>query len=81
MTNLTAGSYALASGLIGFPSTSLRVRVVEVHNTEAVTVRTTDLQDAGTVLNLKASQLTPEADLVPQMVRHTTGLVFFQEVA
>ena len=50
--------YALASGLVGFPSSSLRVRVVRT-DARYVWVVTADLLDAGTPLTLNAGQVAP----------------------
>jgi len=68
--------YALASGLVGFRSSSLRVRVLE-HRDGCVWVRTADLADAGTALVLDESKVDfdyftgdAEAPLV-----HRRGLV------
>jgi hypothetical protein len=48
--------YAVASGLVGFSLSSLRVRVVRVDSFYAWVV-TADLADAGTPLTLNREQL------------------------
>ena len=63
---------ALASGLVGFPSTTLRVRVTRTEGNYAWVV-TADLLDAGTKLVLDASQVSPET--ASEAVRHGCGLV------
>lgn len=66
--------YAVASGLRGFRSDRLRVRVTRLEDGFAW-VRTADLLDAGTPLTLDAGQIAPET---PEMVcRHADGLVAF----
>jgi hypothetical protein len=65
-------SYAIASGLVGFPLESLRVRVIGTQ-VGVVFVVTADLIDAGTHLVLDPDQLRaiePEVDLV-----YSQGLV------
>lgn len=49
--------YALASALVGFTSTALRVRVTRLDAHYAWVV-TADLADAGTALTLNRSQLS-----------------------
>jgi hypothetical protein len=66
--------YALATGLVGFSSDTLRVRVVRQEGAY-VWVRTADLRDAGTPLTLDAAQVTPLADYADEGVRHRSGLV------
>lgn len=73
-------SYALASGLRGFSSSSLRVRIVKVLPDETVAVRTADLRDAGTLLCLDPAQLTPEVEMSAG-VQHRDGFVVFTEGA
>lgn len=51
--------YALASGMVGFRSSTLRVRVTDRRD-GCVWVITADLLDAGTRLVLNPSQVTPE---------------------
>ncbi len=66
--------YALATGLKGFESDTLRVKIVRMDDNYAW-VRTADLLDAGTVLVLDRSQIMdeePETALV-----HKAGLVVF----
>jgi len=66
--------YAVASGLKGFRSSSLRIRV-ERDLGDVVIARTADLLDAGTPLALDKAQVEPDgADTV--MV-HSDGLVVF----
>jgi hypothetical protein len=66
--------YALASGLVGFSSSTLRVRVTEVRDGYAW-VRTADLLSAGVPLTLRADQISPiESETV---VSHRSGLVTF----
>lgn len=48
--------YAIASGLRGFRSSTLRVHVLRVEGAYAW-VRTADIQDAGTALVLDVSQI------------------------
>lgn len=67
--------YALASNLIGFRSSTLRVRVIEQRDGYAW-VRTADLQDAGTPLTLRAEQITP-LDEGASALRYRDGLVTF----
>lgn len=53
-------SYALASGLRGFPSSSLRVRIVEVlSDGQHVNVLTADLLSVGVPLTIDVSRLSP----------------------
>jgi hypothetical protein len=60
MSQLTVGSYALATDLKGFPVSTLRVRVERIEAAIGlVMVRTASLVDAGTLLVLEASQVTP----------------------
>ena len=69
-------TYAIASGLVGFSSDSLRVRVERVEG-EYVFVRTADLREtAGIPLCLSADQIRYESD-ADQVVgwRHKDGLV------
>lgn len=70
----TPGSHMIASGLIGFPSDSLRV-IVTRSEPGYVWVTTASLQDVGTKLVLNPSQVRPEE---PETgMRHSTGLVTF----
>ena len=64
--------YAIATGLRGFRSSSLRVRIERTEGS-IVWVRTADLLDAGTPLILDASQVTAEE--AETGLRHKTGLV------
>ncbi|MEA2107893.1 MAG: hypothetical protein U9P07_00520 [Pseudomonadota bacterium] len=57
--------YAVAFGLKGFRSSSLRIRV-ERDLGDVVIARTADLLDAGTPLALDRSQVRPEMALKPQ---------------
>lgn len=68
-------TYAIASGLVGFRSSTFRVRVTEQRNGVAW-VMTADLLDAGTRLVLDASQVSPEPHSMP-VFRHRHGLVAF----
>ena len=75
MSDLRPNTYAVANGLRGFRSSSLRVLVTRVELPN-VWIRTADLLDAGTPLVLDASQVTPEA--APDSgLQHKTGLVVF----
>ena len=68
--------HALATGLRGFQSSTLRVRVTRTEG-DYVWVVTADLQDVGTPLVLDASQIQPiESDFVP-VTMHRDGLVAF----
>lgn len=67
------GQYALANNLVGFASSTLRVRIEQVLSPRDILVRTADLLNAGTLLNLNASQL--QAIDNEHSVRHTTGLI------
>lgn len=67
--------YAIATGLIGFRSSTLRVRIVEHLRYGYVNVVTADLLDAGTPLTLDAMQVAPVAE--SEVVRHRDGLVAF----
>lgn len=73
--SLPIGSLALASGLRGFPSSILRVRVERIEGSN-VWVRTADLLDAGTPLVLDASQVEPEPCTAP-LSRARGSLVAF----
>jgi hypothetical protein len=50
-------TYAIANKLVGFKTTSLRVRVVRVMNASQIEVCTADLCDSGTWLILNPNQL------------------------
>jgi hypothetical protein len=66
--------YGIASGLRGFASSTLRVRITRTQGSY-VWVVTADLLDAGTPLTLDASQVTAEEpETVPM---HRNGLVAF----
>ena len=69
-------NYYLASGLKGFPSSTLRVKLVEMKPGLAI-VRTASLLDAGTLLCLDPSQLEPETDEREVGVRHKDGFIIF----
>lgn len=84
-SSLTVGSYAIASGLVGFqdrngqPIAELRVRVQRVLDFPGgdgfVNVRTADLLDAGTALTLRADQLAPMVGWdMETVVSHKTGV-------
>lgn len=66
--------YAIATGLRGFRSESLRVLVLREEAGLAWVV-TADLLDAGTALVLDATQVEPEVQVTD--LRHSTGLVSF----
>lgn len=66
--------YAIATRLIGFRSSTLRVRITERRG-DYVWVITADLLDAGTKLVLDASQIEVEGE--SEVVRHRDGLVSF----
>lgn len=77
MPALPTPLYAIATGLRGFASDSLRVLVVRAEGPN-VWVRTADLRDAGTPLVLDASQVTLEEDLPSEGdAVHAAGLVVF----
>ena len=83
MFPLTVDTYALAHNLIGFLSTTLRVKVTRIDEASGnVWVRTADLLDAGTplVLDIKQVESEEEASWAAEMDahwRHTEGLVTF----
>jgi len=69
-----SSQYAVASGLIGFRSSTLRVKVTRQEGPYTWIV-TADLLDAGTPLVLDTAQVTPE---VPETVlMHKAGMVAF----
>ena len=80
MFPLTVNAYAFAHNLIGFASTTLRVKVTRVDEGQGlVWVRTADLQDAGTplVLNIRQVESEEEADWAADAAwQHQSGLVF-----
>ena len=65
-------SYGIARGLVGFSSSSLRVRIERTEGSYAW-VRTADIADAGTPLVLDASQIEAEGD--GGAACHKSGLV------
>jgi len=67
--------YFIASGLIGFTSDSLRVRLVRDFGNGDVLVMTASLLDAGCKLLLNKSQLTPMEETVEVGMIHRDGLV------
>jgi hypothetical protein len=73
---LTPNTYAIATGLVGFRSSELRVKVTRAEG-EYVWVVTADLQDAGTFLVLSASQVEAEPQATAEVLSHKTGLVAF----
>lgn len=73
MANLTTNSHAIATGLRGFPSSTMRVFVTRISG-DYVWVRTADLLDAGTPLTLDISQVEPEAPVMVE--RHADALVW-----
>jgi len=69
--------YAIAYGLIGFRTSTLRVRVTE-ERSGYVWVITADLQDAGTKLVLDRSQIEYELEWpADEVLSHKDGLVMF----
>ncbi len=74
---MAPNTYAIASGLCGFRSSELRVKVREVRDGVAFVV-TADLVDSGTFLVLDPSQVRPEVLTAP-VASHRTGLVTFEE--
>lgn len=66
--------YAIASGLRGFSSSSLRV-FVERETEHYAWVITADLRDAGTRLVLDADKLIPIEEPAPTGYRHASGLI------
>jgi len=64
--------YAIATGLRGFTSPNLRVRITRLQYDYAWVV-TADIQDAGTPLTLDLSQLQPFK--VQFVTSHKSGLV------
>jgi hypothetical protein len=66
--------YGIANGLIGFPSTSLRVRVTREEG-NLVWVVTASLLDSGTKLVLDSSQVVKDSPATT--MAHVTGLVTF----
>ena len=75
----SANTFALASGLIGFRSSTLRVRVTERRN-GLVWCRTADLQDAGTPLVLRDDQVRDEPSEFFNVLVHAAGFVGLGEV-
>ena len=67
-------AYAIAHNLIGFASTTLRVKIDRIEG-EYVWVTTADLLDAGTKLVLDAGQVEYEDTTSDLMYKH--GLVIF----
>lgn len=70
-------THAIATNLVGFPSSTLRVRITRTDEPSGcVWVTTADLQDVGTELVLDASQVTQEpSEAVVAGLRHRSGLV------
>lgn len=66
--------YAVASGLKGFRSSTLRVKITRQEG-QYTWVVTADLLDAGTPLVLDIAQVTPEVS--ETVLIHRTGLVAF----
>ena len=76
--SLNIGSYGLASGLVGFPTSELRVKVTEAARSGHIWVMTADLADAGTPLVLREEQVQPLEDYVSADAwQHKSGLVIF----
>lgn len=69
-------AYALASGLRGFASDSLRVKVTRAEGGYAWVV-TADLLDAGTPLTLDRSQVVFEEEMQSASLQHADGMVIF----
>jgi len=65
--------HALATGLIGFRSSTLRVRVIEIRDGYAWVI-TASLLDVGTKLVLDASQIIPEPTDVAVTYHHKLAL-------
>lgn len=74
-TTSSTPKYGVARNLIGFRSTTLRVRI-EREEFGMVWVRTADLLDAGTTLVLDAKQVEPETDYREE-VQYKGGFVTF----
>lgn len=66
--------YAVASGLKGFRSSTLRVKITRQEG-QYTWVVTADLLDAGTPLVLDTVQVTPEVS--ETVLTHRSGLVAF----
>jgi hypothetical protein len=81
MFPLTVNTHALAHGLRGFASTTLRVMVTRIDEASGnVWVRTADLLDAGTPLVLDIKQVESEEEAAwaaDEALRHADGLVVF----
>ena len=54
----TSHTYAIANKVVGFATSSIRVRVMREMSTSQVEVMTADICDAGTWLVLNPNQLT-----------------------
>lgn len=64
--SFNVGDHVLASGLKGFASDRLRVRIARIdERSGTIFVHTADLQDAGTYLALDALQIAPEPTPAP----------------
>jgi hypothetical protein len=68
--------YAIASGMIGFDRSSLRVLVTRIDG-QHVWIRTADLSDAGTPLVLDVHQIQPMDEYVTGGAQYSYGLVAF----
>jgi len=66
--------YAIAYGVVGFLSTSIRVRVIEQRDGYAWVV-TASVLDAGTPLTLNSSQIEMEWEWEDDAVVHADGLI------
>lgn len=73
---MITNTYAIASGLRGFGTSELRVRVREIRDGVAFVV-TADLRDAGTPLVLDPDQVRAEPQTTT-VVSHRDGLVGFE---
>ncbi len=68
--------YAIASNLVGLPSSTLRVRIVR-DVADCYEVVTADLLDAGTRLMLSKSKVALEGAPTSTLLSHKDGLVGF----
>lgn len=75
---MTDATFALATSLIGFRTSTLRVRVIDRRD-GCVWVITADLIDVGTRLVLDPSQVEELPDYVTEVTyRHKDGLVWIR---
>lgn len=73
----TPGTYAIAHNLIGFRSTTLRVKIERIANESNINVRTADLLDAGTPLTLDPVRHQLENEVAETYEMAKGGLVIF----